>query len=157
MAEPGADGLRAEPVPPGAGPALLAEVLDALPDFWGDRDLRALHHPVWFRQLAGSALVVREDGVLLGYLLGTVTPDGAAYVHVVACRGRARGRGIGRLLHTAFAAAAARAGAWRVEAVTTPGNAGSLAFHRALGFSAELVPGYAGPGADRVLLRRELS
>ena len=137
---------------PGDGPALLAEVLACAPEFWGERDLRALHHPVWLRQFAGDAVVVREADVLLGYLLGVVTTDSLAYVHLVATRLPARGRGVGRLLHGTFLARAREKGAVRVEAVTTPSNTGSVAFHRRLGFSADLVPDYAGPGQDRVLL-----
>lgn len=47
-------------------------------------------------------------------------------------------------------------GADRLTAITTPGNSGSIAFHRALGFTAETVAGYSGPGADQVVLRRPL-
>ena len=131
------------------GVALQREVLAALPEFWGGRDLRPLHHPVWFRQLGGAARTARTpDGRLVGYLLGTRTEE-LAYVHVVAVRADARGLGVGRALYGNVLAAGLP-----VEAVTTPGNAGSLAFHARLGFSAELVPDWAGPGEPRVLLRR---
>lgn len=148
--------MRAVRVAPEQGPALYAEVLAALPEFWGERDLRALHQPVWLRQLAGDAHVVRDGDLLLGYLLGVVSADGVAYVHLVATREGARARGVGRLLHTAFLEHARSRGALRVEAITTPANGGSVAFHRRLGFAARLVTDYAGPGQDRVLLTRPL-
>ena len=141
---------------PEQGPALYAEVLAALPAFWGERDLRALHQPVWLRQLAGHTHVVRDDELLLGYLVGVVSTGGVAYVHLVATRQGARRRGVGRVLHTAFLEHARSSGAQRVEAITTPANEGSVAFHRRLGFAAQLVVDYAGPGQDRVLLTRPL-
>jgi signal transduction histidine kinase len=47
--------------------------------------------------------------------------------------------------------------ALRMKAITTPGNQGSLEFHRALGYRVEMVPNYAGPGRDRYVFARELS
>jgi hypothetical protein len=38
-----------------------------------------------------------------------------------------------------------------LEAITATTNTGSVAFHERLGFSAEVVPDYAGPGQARVL------
>jgi L-amino acid N-acyltransferase YncA len=44
-----------------------------------------------------------------------------------------------------------------VAAVTAPVNTGSIAFHRALGFSVTgPVPGYDGPGRDLVRFDRAL-
>lgn len=62
-----------------------------------------------------------------------------------------RRQGLARVLYEAFAGRARERGATSLKAITTPGNAGSIAFHRALGFSATVVPGYAGPGQDRVV------
>lgn len=153
----GAGLLRVGPVADGAGPQLHREVLADPSRFWGDRDVGHLHHPVWFRQLSTDALVARaHDAALLGYLLGVVTPS-VGYVHVVATRRDARSQGVGRALYGAFAATARRARCPALEAVTTPSNTGSLAFHRRLGFTGELIADYAGPGEPRILLRCELS
>lgn len=141
---------------PGQGPALQAEILAALPEFWGDRDMRSVHQTAWLRQFAGDAVVVRDGEVLLGYLLGVVTADRLAYVQAVATRLPVRGRGVGRLLYETFLDGARSRGVRRVEAVTTLGNTGSIAFHRRLGFTAETVVDYAGPGLDRVLFSLEL-
>ena len=131
------------------------EVLSLLPLFWDDRDARHLHHPVWFRQLSGTALAARDEtGALIGYLLGAPTPAGG-YAHVVATLPAARGQGTGRALYARFAAAVSSSGPTTVEAITMPTNAGSVAFHRRLGFTAELVEDYAGPGEDRVLFRAD--
>jgi GNAT superfamily N-acetyltransferase len=136
------------------GPNLQAEVLGALPDFWDGRDVRHLHHPVWFRQFSDAALAVRApDGTLGGYLLGCLTQR-VVYVHVVAVRPSMRGMGVARNMYEVVLARAARLGLLTVEAITTPGNAASLAFHRSLGFTATLTRDYAGSGQDRVLFVR---
>jgi ribosomal protein S18 acetylase RimI-like enzyme len=138
------------------GPDFQPEVLEALAAFWDGRDVRHLHHPVWFRQFGDAALAAREtDGELAGYMLAHCTPT-LAYVHVVAVRPSSRGMGVARELYETIFARAAAEGAATVEAITTPQNQGSVAFHARLGFAAELVPDYAGPGQDRVLLQRAL-
>ena len=118
--------------------------------------MRALHQPVWLRQFASDAVIVREDDVLLGYLLGTVTTHGLAYAHLIATRLDQRGRGLGRLLYETFLSNARRRGARRVEAITTTTNTGSIAFHQRLGFVADVVPDYAGPGQARILFSLSL-
>jgi hypothetical protein len=59
-------------------------------------------------------------------------------------------------LWAVFSERAAAAGATEVQAITSAGNLGSIAFHTGLGMSAEEIPDYAGPGEHRVLFRREL-
>lgn len=148
--------MRALSVRPEDGPSVLKEILEDLPSFWGERDMRAQHQPVWLRQFASDAVIVREDGVLRGYLLGIVTTHELAYVHLIATRTDQRGRGLGRLLYDTFLNDASRRGARRVEAITTTTNTGSVAFHQRLGFSADVVPDYAGRGQARVLFRLAL-
>lgn len=105
--------MRVLSVRPEEGPSVLKEILEDLPSFWGERDMRAQHHPVWLRQFASDAVIVREDGVLLGYLLGTVTAHELAYVQLIATRTDQRGRGLGRLLYDTFLRDARRRGARR--------------------------------------------
>ena len=140
----------------GQGPAVLAEILEDLPAFWGERDLRALHHSMWVHQFSSDALVARTDGRLLGYLFGVITAHELGYVHLIATRVDQRGQGLGRALYATFMAQARARGATRVEAITTPSNHGSIAFHQRLGFTAELVPDYSGPGQSRVLFHADL-
>lgn len=126
------------------------EVLASLRAFWGGRDVRHLHHPLWFRQFGGAALAVRDEvGCLTGYLLGAPTPFGG-YVHVIAILPALRGRGLGRALYAQFASGLSASGPMTVEAITVPTNTPSIAFHRRLGFTATVVRDYAGPGEDRV-------
>jgi ribosomal protein S18 acetylase RimI-like enzyme len=148
--------LRIVPFPQDRYAEVLGELLAAHDEFWDGRDLRSLHHAMWFRQFGSSALLAMDESVVAGYLCGTVTADRLGYVHLVAVRGPYRGRGIARDLWATFTERARQAGAVRLEAVTSPGNAGSIAFHTGLGMTAEEVANYTGDGRPTVLFRREL-
>ena len=143
--------------PPEDGPALLLELLDDLSPFWGERDMAFLHQPVWVHQFGSDALVVRDEGVLAGYLLGAAPPGGVAYVNAVATRGSHRGRGVGRALYEAFLDTCREREVTWVEAITGVENAGSRAFHARLGFDERVVADDAGRGLDRVLFRQGLT
>jgi GNAT superfamily N-acetyltransferase len=134
------------------------EIVDRLPAFWGERDLTALHHPMFVYEFGDSALLIRDErGGVAAYLFGFVVPARAlAYVHLVAVRDDRRGRGLGRLLYERFAMLARERGCARMKAITTPGNAASVAFHRALGMDAVEVPDYAGSGRARVVFSADL-
>jgi L-amino acid N-acyltransferase YncA len=125
--------------------------------YWGDRDLRALHLAALVQEFPLTSLVaVAEDGIQ-GYIFGFVTPDRLAYVHLVATRDDARGTSLGRRLYGAFIDAARKQGAVSLKAITSVGNAGSIAFHRSLGFDVCVVEDYNGPGQTRVVFTRGLA
>jgi GNAT superfamily N-acetyltransferase len=137
--------------------ALRTRLLADHDRFW-DTDTRALHHPVWFHQFGGFGAVARSaDGEDVGYVLGVATADRLAYLHLLAVRDDARGRGLGRRLCGWFDDVAAGAGARVVQAVTRPDNAAAVAFHTALGASAHLSRDHSGPGQDRLVLTRSLT
>jgi ribosomal protein S18 acetylase RimI-like enzyme len=134
-----------------------ARLLAAHDRFW-DTDTRPLHHPVWFHQFGGfGALAGTGTGEDVGYLLGVVTADRLAYLHLLAVRDDHRRSAIGHRLCRWFDEVAVGAGARAVQAVTRPDNAPALAFHAALGAGAHLSPDHAGPDADRVVLTRFLT
>jgi GNAT superfamily N-acetyltransferase len=136
--------------------AVRARLLDAHDRFW-DTDTRPLHDPVWFHQFGGfGALARTAGGEDVGYVLGVVTADRLAYLHLLAVREDHRRSGLARLLCGWFDDLAVRTGARGVQAVTHPDNAPALALHRALGASEHLSADHAGPGADRVVLTRFL-
>ena len=136
--------------------ALRARLLADHDRFW-DTDTRALHHPVWFHQFGGFGAVARSaDGEDIGYVLGVVTADRLAYLHLLAVRDDARGAGLGRRLAGWFDELAVSTGSRAVQAVTRPENAAAVAFHTALGASAHLSRDHAGPGQDRLVLTRPL-
>jgi len=132
-------------------------LLDAHDRFWST-DTRPLHHPVWFHQFGGFGALARSaDGEDVGYVLGVVTADRLAYLHLLAVRGDRRRSGLGRRLCGWFDDLAASTGARVVQAVTRPDDDTALRFHRALGASEHLSRDHAGAGADRVVLTRSLT
>jgi GNAT superfamily N-acetyltransferase len=134
-----------------------ARLLDAHDRFW-DTDTSELHHPVWFHQFGGfGALAMTDDGEDVGYVLGVVTADRLAYLHLLAVRADHRRSGLGTRLARWFDELALSTGARVVQAVTSPANTAALAFHTGLGASTHLSRDHAGPGADRVVLTRSLS
>ena len=136
--------------------ALRNRLLAAHDRFW-DTDTRPLHHPVWFHQFGGFGAVARTGaGEDVGYVLGVVTADRLAYLHLLAVRDDCRGAGVGRRLSGWFDQVATSTGARAVQAVTRPDNAPAVAFHTALGASSHLSRDHAGPGQDRLVLTRPL-
>jgi ribosomal protein S18 acetylase RimI-like enzyme len=136
----------------------LGEILRGYERFWGDRELpRHLHHPMFVHEFGDTAFVARSrGGAIVGYLLGFAAPTGDGYIHLVAVRDDARGLGLARRLYKTFGAAARARGAVGLKAISNPGNEGSIAFHRRLGFEMTLVEDYGGAGRPRVVMRRPL-
>ena len=134
----------------------LHQVLEDHARYWGERDLRALHQPVFVREFGSTCLIARAEDGIRGYLIGFVTPDRTGYVHLIATRDDSRGTGLGRRLHSEFTEAARGQGAVRLKAITSVTNQGSVAFHRSLGFDARVVPDHDGPGRPMVVFTREL-
>ena len=71
-----------------------------------------------------------------------------------AARDDTRGTGLGRRLYEAFTEAARGQGAVRLKAVTSVTHHDSVAFHRGLGFAAQVVEDHDGPGRPRVVFTR---
>jgi ribosomal protein S18 acetylase RimI-like enzyme len=146
-------GVRVEPMTL----AHLAEVLASHDEFWDGRDTRFLHQRVFVQEFGDTCLTARGDGDrIAGYLLGFTTPRRVGYIHAVAVRDDARGAGCAQALYQAFAAAAMAHGADQLKAITTVANAGSIAFHRRLGFDVREVADYSGPGIPRIVMTRPL-
>jgi ribosomal protein S18 acetylase RimI-like enzyme len=113
---------------------------------------------------------VDEEGVVIGFLVGFISPDrpDRAYVHMVATDPNHRRVGLGRALYERFFEDVRARGVRRVTAITWPGNRVSVGFHRAMGFTATegsgtqrlygtpAFPDYDAEGDDRVVFSREL-
>ncbi|MDB4932917.1 MAG: acetyltransferase, family [Myxococcaceae bacterium] len=125
-------------------------------DRWWGGPTSALAHPLFVYELGDDALVVEDGDRIVGFLLGFVTAAGIGYIHLVGIDNEHRRRGVGRRLYESFTARVRERGARRIKAITTPGNQGSIEFHRALGYGVELVSDYAGPGRDRYVFVRDL-
>lgn len=133
-----------------------ARLLDRHDRFWAT-DTRSLHHPVWFHQFGGfGAVAMSAGGEDVGYVLGAVTADRLAYLHLLAVRDDHRRSSLGRRLCRWFDELAVSTGARVVQAVTRPDNAVAFAFHTSLGARTHLSRDHAGPGADRVVVTRSL-
>lgn len=83
-------------------------------------------------------LVWEEDGVILGYAYGSLPFERAAFgwcaeASVYLCPD-ACGQGIGRKLYAALEQLLQKQGYKKVYAVITSANAGSIAFHKAVGY-----------------------
>lgn len=133
-------------------------IVSVIDQWWGG-PTSALAHPLFFYEFGRHALIAEEeDGRMAGFLLGFVTGGDArvAYVHLVGIDPEFRRRGVGRTLYQEFTRQARGEGAVRIKAITTPGNQASVDFHKALGYSVELVADYAGPNRARYVFLRDL-
>jgi GNAT superfamily N-acetyltransferase len=166
------EGLAARP----ATEADHARVQEGLRCWWGDlggaagAQQRTLLVPRLFLQHFSdtSAIVEDADGELVAFLIGFLSParPEIADVHCVGVDPEVQSNGLGGWLYRRFFAVAAARGAREVRCITSPGNAGSRAFHARMGFRME--PGdrdvdgvpvqsdYDGPGLDRVSFVRSL-
>jgi ribosomal protein S18 acetylase RimI-like enzyme len=137
------------------------QILDELPEFWDGRDTRALHHPFLIHEFGDSAFVIRVGSRVLAYLFGFLSQhEPVGYVHTIAVRASARRRRLAQRLFDHFVRFAQQQSCTHIKAITTPSNAGSIAFHQSLGMqllgdpNADGVPvvrDYAGRGTPRVV------
>jgi hypothetical protein len=137
------------------------QILDALPEFWDGRDVRHLHHPFLIHEFGNTAFVIRDETRVVAYLFGLFSQtEPVGYVHAIAVRASARRRRLAQHLYGHFVQMARRRGCRHVKAITTPTNAGSIAFHKSLGMrllgepNADGIPvvaDYSGRGAPRVV------
>lgn len=135
------------------------EIIAVVDDWWG-RTVAGSLPRLFLDHFNRTSLVARDhDGVLTGFLIGVLSPSqpGRAYIHFVGVAPAARGRGLGRRLYEGFFALARAAGCVGVGAITSPVNAGSIAFHKSMGFAVTgPVVGYDGPGRDMMVFDRDL-
>ena len=128
-------------------------------DEWWGRPIANVLPRLFLDHFHTTSLIAERDGALVGFLIGFHSPSARhqAYVHFVGVAPAVRGAGLARRLYEAFFAAAVRDGCTQVRAITSPVNTGSVAFHRAMGFTvAGPVPDYDGPGIHRIVFERLL-
>ena len=142
-----------------ARPDDYAAIVSVVDEWWG-RPIAGVLPRLFLDHFHATSLIAAHDGELAGFLVGLHSaslPD-EAYIHFVGVAPRVRGSGLARRLYETFFETAIRAGRTRVHAITSPVNAGSISFHRAMGFTVTgPVRDYDGPGVDRIVFERELA
>jgi hypothetical protein len=144
----------------GCTPQDYAQILDDLAQFWDGRDVRHLHHPFLIRvrqlgfrhprRLSGRGLFVRLS---LADRAGRLRARGGC--PRLGAAAAARATPLWTFHYGHFIEFARLHGCKSIKAITTPANAGSIAFHKSLGMellgepNADGVPvvlDYAGRG-----------
>src|ERR1700690_3726734 len=138
------------------------QIVEVIDHWWGG-PISTFAHPIFFYELGDEALVIEQGsetiGFLLGFIVPRVDPPGATasdiartgYVHLVGIHPDYRRRGVGKVLYQTFEEDCRGVGCRRLKAITTIGNDGSIAFHRANGWNVTLVDDYAGPARPRIV------
>jgi ribosomal protein S18 acetylase RimI-like enzyme len=141
-----------------ATPADYDAIIAVVDDWWG-RAMSTLLPRLFLDHFFGTSLIAEQDGELAGFLIGFLSPakPRQAYIHFAAVAPAWRRTGLAHRLYEQFIDRARRDGRTVVEAITSPQNATSIAFHRAIGFTvSDPVKDYDGPSLDRVVFVREI-
>jgi len=133
------------------------QIVEVIDRWWGG-PMANFAHPMFFYELGDNALIVEENGQLVGFLLGFIVfkAPKTGYVHLVGIHPDFRRKGVGRILYETFTERCRSLGCERMKAITTPGNEGSLKFHTALGWTATELDDYAGRDRRRIVFTKEL-
>lgn len=134
------------------------QIVEVIDRWWGG-PIATLAHPIFFYELGDNALVAEDDGRFIGFLLGFIhfKEPKTGYVHLVGIHPEYRRRGVGRVLYAEFTERCRSLGCKRMKAISTTGNEGSIRFHEAVGWRADEVEDYAGPGRKRIVFTRDLT
>jgi ribosomal protein S18 acetylase RimI-like enzyme len=134
------------------------QIIAVVDDWWGRPIRRALPR-VFVDHFHATSAIAESGGELAGFLIGFLSPSvpDTAYIHFVGVHPSLRGNGLARTLYERFFALAGANSRQRVSAITAPGNAGSIAFHTAMGFTVTPpIPDYDGEASPKVLFERRL-
>jgi predicted GNAT superfamily acetyltransferase len=135
------------------------DAIVAVADVWWGRPISPSLPRLFLDHFHADSRVAHDGGGIAGFLVAFVSPSqpATAYIHFVGVRPDLRGGGLARSLYEDFFGRAEQAGCRVVRAITGPGNSGSIAFHRRLGFAvSDPVPDYNGPGRAMVTFARPL-
>ena len=133
-------------------------IVDVIDKWWGG-PMANYAHPMFFYELGDNALIVEDDGRIIGFLLGfsVFKQPKTGYVHLVGIHPDFRRRGVGRVLYEEFTERCRTLGCERMKAITTTGNEGSIKFHQALGWQSSEVEDYAGPDRRRIVFTKDIT
>lgn len=117
---------------------------------------------LFFEHFRETSFIIEEDDRIAAFLIGFFSQSRPeeAYIHFVGVHPQYRKQGLGRVLYEHFFTVVRQNQRSVVRCVTSPVNAGSIAFHTSMGF--EIEPGdsqleggayhtnHDGPGEHRV-------
>ena len=141
-----------------ARPADYDAIIAVVDDWWG-RAMSAGLPRLFLDHFFDTSLIAEHDGELAGFLIGfmSAAQPQQAYIHYLAVAPAWRRSGLARRLYEQFFDRARRDGRTVVKAITSPQNATSIAYHRAMGFTvSDPIKDYDGPAVDRVVFVREI-
>lgn len=162
-----------EPTEAGGGairhlrPSDYANVISVVDDWWG-RPMRHLLPYVLLEHFGPTSFAVDGPDGLRAFLVGFVSQSdpGIAYIHFIGVDPESRASGLARALYERFFETVSALGCTEVRSVTSPGNTGSIAFHRKMGFEplrgdgevdgVPVVLDHGGTGQSRVRLSKRL-
>jgi len=134
--------------------------------FWGSDRTLSTHHPMFILEFGDSAYVIKDGVEVIAYLFGFIAQTSPiGYVHLLGVREDHRKKGLGGTLYRHFISYAGERGCHKIKAITTPGNASSIAFHRKLGMTLlgdmfvdgiRVVTDYSGSGQHRVVFEMDI-
>jgi len=142
-----------------ARPADYDAIIAVVDDWWG-RAMSAGLPRLFLDHFFDTSLIAEHDGELAGFLIGfmSAAQPHQAYIHYLAVAPAWRRSGLARRLYEQFFDRARHDGRTVVKAITSPQNATSIAYHRAMGFTvSDPVKDYDGPSLDRVVFAREIT
>jgi hypothetical protein len=128
-----------------AKPADHENIIAALQNWWGGRDLTAMLPKLFLNHFNDTSFVIEKDGEMIGFLIGFISPalKNEAYVHFMGVHPDFRQKGIGTTLYERFFEICRIHGRNIIRACTSPVNRGSVDFHKRIGFELE-------PGDDKI-------
>ncbi|GAA1024424.1 N-acetyltransferase [Acrocarpospora pleiomorpha] len=141
-----------------AVPADYDRIVTVVDDWWG-RPMTAGLSRLFLDHFFRSSLVAEVNDRLVGFLVGFLSPSQptVAYIHYVAVDPDFRAKGLARELYTRFFDLARADARTVVQAITSPQNHRSIAFHTSMGFTVSApYENHDGPGTTRVRFDRTL-
>jgi ribosomal protein S18 acetylase RimI-like enzyme len=132
----------------------------AVVDEWWGRSVSPSLPRVFLDHFWPTSRIVEDEHGLAAFLIALISPSQPrlAYVHFVGVRPDHRRGGLARGLYEDFARYAQEQGCTELQAITAPGNTGSIRFHQSLGFNVSgPVTDYNGPERPMVTFRHQLT
>jgi ribosomal protein S18 acetylase RimI-like enzyme len=131
-------------------------VSSVINDWWGGRPMTHLLPRLFFEHFQPTSFVIETENELVAFIIGFIsqTKSNHAYIHFVGVNPNYRKQGHANHLYDLFFNTVKVMGCNEVYCITTPVNTGSIAFHKAIGFDAQLTKDYAGEGQDRIVFSK---